>query len=632
MPAEIETRDIELEDTLPYPANAPAVCRGETLIQALRIRAAETPETVHLVLPQDGEPAETLTFARLLAGAEAVAAGLRARGVGKGHTVALMLPTGRDFFFSFLGILTAGAVPVPIYPPVRVSQIEDYAERQVSILGNAAVVALITDRRIEGLARLLGPKVKSLRVIATVETLAAVGRRASAPTLDGTSSPQDLGLIQYTSGSTGDPKGVTLTHANLLANIRAIGEAVQVRRDDVVVSWLPLYHDMGLIGCWLFALSHGLEMICFSPLDFLRRPKRWLEAMGEYRGSLSPAPNFAYELCLRRVRDRDLATLDLSSWRMALNGAEPINAETVRRFCERFASCGFRAQALKPVYGLAENAVAVTFPPRDEPPSIDRVERETFQQQGRAVPIAGGSAPDADALRFVCVGRAVAGHEIRLVDDDDTPVAERVEGHIQFRGPSATPGYFLNPEATAAIRTADGWTRTGDRGYLADGDLFITGRVKDVIIKAGRNIDPAAVETAAAEVEGIRRGCIAAFGVANPTTGSENLVVIAETRKKDPATRRKMAAEIKRRVRAVVKTSPDVVECVPPQSVPKTPSGKLRRAECRTRYLNGTLTPRRRPAWVQLLRLGAAASGAYALSLLWRLRSKRKASGSSETS
>ncbi len=608
-----------------------ASCRGTTLTAALRLRAAEKPEATHLILPQDDAEAEILTFGGLLDGAEAIAAGLRSRGVEKGQTVALMLTTGKDFFFSLAGVLVAGAVPVPIYPPVRVDQLEEYAERQVTILRNAAVTALITEQQMTSLARLLGPKVESLETIATAATLVAEGRSNSAGSTAATTVEQeldgeDLGLIQYTSGSTGDPKGVTLTHANLIANIHAIGEAVQVRREDVVISWLPLYHDMGLIGCWLFALCHGLEMVCFSPLDFLRRPKRWLEAMGTYRGSLSPAPNFAYELCLRRVRDRDLADLDLSSWRMALNGAEPINPETIRRFCERFAACGFRPEAMKPVYGLAENAVAVTFPPRAEPPRIDRIEREAFQRSGRAIPTEEPKDAEAasESLQFVAVGQAVANHEIRLVDDNDVPVDERLEGHIQFRGPSATPGYYLNPQATAAIRTADGWTRTGDRGYLSDGDLFISGRVKDLIIKAGRNIDPAEVEIVAAAVDGIRRGCVAAFGVANPKTGSESLVVIAETRKTDPGERQRMAAEIRHRVRSVVKSSPDVVECVPPHCVPKTPSGKLRRAECRKRYLNGKLIPRKRPVWMQLLRLGAAASGAYTLSLLWRLRSRGK--------
>ncbi|MEM7587527.1 MAG: fatty acyl-AMP ligase [Acidobacteriota bacterium] len=606
-----------------------AFCRGTTLTEALQLRAAEKPDATHLILPQDDAEAEILTFADLLEESRVIAAGLRARGVKKGQTVAIMLPTGKDFFFSFAGILLAGAVPVPIYPPVRVDQLEEYAERQVTILRNASVAALITEQQMTSLARLLGPKVESLETIATASTLAEEGRGAAAE-LDNLRNieldDQDLGLIQYTSGSTGDPKGVTLTHRNLIANVHAIGEAIQVRREDVVISWLPLYHDMGLIGCWLFSLCHGLEMVCFSPLDFLRRPKRWLEAMGTYRGSLSPAPNFAYELCLRRVRDRDLADLDLSTWRKAMNGAEPINPETVRRFCDRFAACGFRAEAFAPVYGLAENAVAVTFPIRAEPPRIDRIERDAFQHDGQAIPAAEPTADEdaSETLQFVGVGRALVNHEIRLVDDDDVPVAERTEGHIQFRGPSATQGYYLNPQATAAIRTEDGWTRTGDRGYLADGDLFVTGRVKDLIIKAGRNIDPAEVETAAADVDGVRRGCVAAFGVANPKTGSESLVIIAETRQKDPEERQRIAAEVKHQVRSVIKSSPDVVQCVPPHTVPKTPSGKLRRAETRERYLNDNLIPTKRPVWVQFLRLGAAASGAYALSLLWRLRSRTK--------
>ena len=428
----------------------------------------------------------------------------------------------------------------------------------------------------------------------------------------------DLALIQYTSGSTGDPKGVTLTHANLISNVSSIGEAVGVSDDDVVVSWLPLYHDMGLIGCWLFALWHGLPMISMSPLTFLRRPKSWLKAMSDYRGTLSPAPNFAYELALRRIRDRDLEGVDLSSWRWALNGAEAVGPETVERFCARFAPYGFRKESMKPVYGLAENAVALTFPAASETPRIDRVARETFQRQRRAVPAADGES----ALRFVSVGRPIAGNEVRVMDDDGQPTPERVEGDVEFRGPSATPGYYRNRRATAEIRTADGWTRTGDRGYFADGDLFITGRVKDLIIKAGRNIHPTEVEGAAAQVDGIRKGCVVAFSVGGVESGREQLVVVAETRQQDAEARAKLAAEVRRQVRSTVQVAPDVVELVVPRVVPKTPSGKLRRAETRDRYLNQELIPHRRPVWVQVVRLGAASLAATLVTWLWRRKSR----------
>ncbi len=603
----------------PTPARTSSV-RPSTLVEALRHSAAEQPDAEHLALLDGDGGVERLSFAQLLAGAEAVASGLRGRGVEPRETVALILPTGFDFYFSFLGVLLAGAVPVPIYPPVNLDRLEEYAERQVGILRNARVRALVTERQARVLAELLRPKVRGLRTLARAESLADEGRRAAAGGREIVVSAQDLALIQYTSGSTGDPKGVTLTHANLISNIRSIGEAVGVGRDDVVVSWLPLYHDMGLIGCWLFALLNGLKMISMSPLAFLRQPKRWLQAVSDYRGTLSPAPNFAYELALRRIRDRDLEGLDLSSWRWALNGAEPVSPETVERFCQRFAPCGFRKEALKPVYGLAENAVALTFPAADEPPRIDRVDRETFQVERRAVPAAGGE-DDAAALRFVSVGRPIAGNEVRVVDDDGGAAPERMEGGIEFRGPSATPGYFRNPKATAAIRTRDGWIRTGDRGYFADGDLFITGRSKDLIIKAGRNIHPTEVEAAAAEVDGIRKGCVAAFGAPGPESGREELVVVAETRTKDPQTRARLVAEVRRRVHSIVRVAPDAVELVPPHTVPKTPSGKLRRVECRDRYLDGRLTPRRPPAWVQVARLASAAAAATLATWLWRRRS-----------
>jgi acyl-CoA synthetase (AMP-forming)/AMP-acid ligase II len=587
----------------------PVECRGRTLVEALRIQLEERPEVEHLLpLADDGTPEEPLTFAQLHEGAEAVARGLRARRVMPGETVALMLPTGRDFFFSFLGILFAGAVPVPIYPPVKLDQLEEYAGRQSGILRNAQAKALITVPGARALAGLLRPQAPTLGPILRAEQLMEEGRRWRTGIALPEVSEDDLGLIQYTSGSTGDPKGVALTHANLIANIRAIGEAVEVRGEDVVVSWLPLYHDMGLIGCWLFALCHGLPIVSFSPLAFLRRPKRWLQAMTDYRGALSPAPNFAYELCLRRIRDRDLADLDLSSWRAALNGAEPIHPDTLERFCDRFGPRGFDPRALKPVYGLAENAVALTFTPLRELPRVDRVERDAFQRHRRAVPVGEDGDGDLDAteiLSFVGVGRPIPGNELRLVDDRGKPVPERVEGLVEFRGASATAGYYRNPEATAAIRTGDGWIRSGDLGYLADGDLFITGRGKDLIIKAGRNVYPQEVESVAAEVEGVRRGCVAAFGVPDPETGSEQLVVVAETRRKSPEDRQHLASEIRKRVGTEVKVAPDAVIVVGPHTIPKTPSGKLRRAETRSRHLEGTLERRRVPAWLQVTRLAA---------------------------
>ncbi|MGH9811846.1 MAG: fatty acyl-AMP ligase [Candidatus Acidiferrales bacterium] len=569
-----------------------------TLTEVLLYRARAMPGAPHLLLYDDQERLSTITFAELLVGAGAVARGLSAQGVRRSDTVGLMLPTCKEFFFSFLGTLLEGAVPVPLYPPFRADRLEEYAQRQVAILRNAEARALVTFREAERLARMLQPRVPSLASVSTAERLAQEG----PPGPPAPSRADDLALIQYTSGSTGEPRGVALTHSNLLANLRAIGAGTQVNAEDVVVCWLPLYHDMGLIGCWLFSLFYGLPIVSISPLEFLRRPERWLWAFHRHRGTLSPAPNFAYELCVRKVGDKATEGLDLSSWRVALNGAEPISPDTLARFQERYARHGFRPEAMMPVYGLAECTVALTFAPMGCAPRVDAVDRNVFQSVKRAEP---GPTVGADSLRFVSVGRPLPEHELRIVDDNNEPLPERVEGHVQFRGPSAMQGYYRNPEATAEARAADGWHRTGDLGYLADGELFITGRTKDLIIKAGRNIYPQEIEELAGDVEGVRRGCVAAFAVPEPKSGTEALVLVAETRATDDAARARITAEIMRRVNYTARISPDVVRLVPPQSIPKTPSGKLRRGACRDLYLQNALLQRPAPAWLQVTKLVA---------------------------
>jgi len=356
--------------------------------------------------------------------------------------------------------------------------------------------------------------------------------------------------------------------------------------------------DMGLIGCWLFSLYFGLAIAVTSPLLFLRRPERWLRLIHEHRGTLSPAPNFAYELCVRKVDAKDLAGLDLSSWRVALNGAEPVMPETLRRFTERFRPYGFRPEALMPVYGLAECTVALSFAALGQAPKIDAIAREPFLREQCAVPV---SASDGRPLRFVSVGRPLLGHEAKIVDAEGRPLEERREGRLFFRGPSAMVGYYRNLEATCAI-SCDGWYDSGDLAYQADGELYITGRSKDLIIKAGRNIYPHELEETAGEVDGIRKGCVAAFGVRDPEHGTERIVVVAETRETTPSARKHLHARVLREL-SHTGHPPDELVLVPPQTIPKTPSGKLRRDATRQLYLAGELTRSRAPAWWQLTRL-----------------------------
>ena len=584
---------------------------AKTFQDVLRLRGRADAARTHLIFFEDYGESPALTFGELLEGAGRVGAELMQRGIGRGDRVAIMLPTSREFFLTFAGTLLAGATPVPIYPPFRTDRIAEYAERQSAILANAGARLLVTFREAASVAKLLKPLVPSLESVATAEALVE-SQAAVPPGPPLHARAEDLALLQYTSGSTGHPKGVMLTHSNLLANVRAIGEALALRSNDVGVSWLPLYHDMGLIGAWLMPLYFGLPVVVLSPLAFLSRPARWLRAFHRYRGTVGGAPNFAYELAAAKVSDEDMQGLDLGSWRAALNGAEPVLPATLDRFASRFAECGFRREALLPVYGLAEASLAVTIPPVGRGPRVDRLERASFAQQGRAIPAPhDAAAEDANVISFVSVGPPIPRHEVRIVNDRGEDAGERVEGQLWFRGPSVTQGYYRNEPATAALfpqGAAAGWVNSGDRAYQAEGEIYITGRVKDIIIHAGHNLYPHEIEDVVAQVPGVRKGCAVAFGAPDPTTGTERLVVVAETRERDQAARARIAQAITAQVSAALGLPPDVVEVVPPNAIPKTSSGKLQRDATKKRFLSGELGSKTPPVWWQVARLGAASS------------------------
>ncbi|MFP3874683.1 MAG: AMP-binding protein [Thiohalophilus sp.] len=584
--------------------------QAQTLVDVLHWHVQEHPNRLHLRVIDGEQELATLTYAELWQGAKKVAAGLQQAGAQPGDCVAIMLATGVDYFYCFYGILMAGAVPVPIYPPLRRSRIGEHLQRYSGILRNCQATVLITMAEARAVAQLLKSQVDSLREITTHSDLLV--RRGSylAPAI----GTDDIAFLQYTSGSTGHPKGVVLTHANLLANIRVMGEAVEAGSRDVFVSWLPLYHDMGLIGAWLGSLYFAMVLVVMSPLDFISRPQRWLWAVHHYRATLSAAPNFGYELCLKRIGDEDSEGLDLSSWRLAFNGAEQINPTTIQRFSERFAPAGFRPQAMSPVYGLAESCVGLAFPPLEQEPRIDCVEREAFGREERAI-----FAPQADdnALCFVSCGRPLRGHEIRVTDKRDRELPERRIGALQFRGPSVTGGYYRNPEANANLFHGD-WLDSGDLAYIAEGEVFITGRRKDIIIRGGRNLYPHELEEAVGNITGIRKGCVAAFGANDPRTGSERLIILAETAETDPAARESLQREAVTASSDLVDLPPDEVVLVPPHTVLKTSSGKIRRSACRELYERGELDKPRRAVWRQLLQ---AVPGALAPA--WRRMRRR---------
>jgi 1-acyl-sn-glycerol-3-phosphate acyltransferase len=567
---------------------APAAARS--LIDVLQWHVEATPDRTHLLLHEaDGGP-RPITYGELWDGATAMAAALADRGVKPSDTVALMLRTEEAFFRTFFGVLLAGAVPVPIYPPVRPDRIEEYVARQANILASAGARLLVTFREVERVGSLLGGRTGALKEVVAVDRLTSPGSMRAISR----ATPGESALIQYTSGSTGNPKGVLLTHANLLANLRALGQALDIGPEDVVVSWLPLYHDMGLIGAWLGALYFGVPLAVMSPLVFLARPSRWLRAIHEHGGTISPAPNFAYDIAVRKIPDADLEGLDLGRWRLALNGSEAVSPDTIQAFTERFARWGFRPEAMCPVYGLAETSVGLTVPPLGRGPRVDRVARQPFEDR-RAIEPASADTPWP--LRFVSCGRPLPGHDVRIVDEAGHPQRDRVEGRVQFRGPSVTSGYYRNPDATAAAFSGD-WMDSGDFGYWAGGELFITGRRKDLIIRGGRNFTPQEVEELVGATPGIRQGCVAAFGVADSAVGTERLVVVAETRERDASRRLALRKQVRARTVDALGVPPDEVLIVPPGRVLKTSSGKIRRAAMREAYLAGDLEkPVRSAAW-----------------------------------
>ncbi|MCZ6474373.1 MAG: AMP-binding protein [SAR324 cluster bacterium] len=590
--SEGEARGITLGEVQTRPESA------RTIVEALEWHVEAHPRRPHVnFYGESGEP-EVLTYEGLLHGAKAVAAGLLEKDLQPGQAVAIMLPTGFEYFFSFFGILLAGGLPVPIYPPARPSQVEDHLRRHARILDNARTVIMITVREAKLVARLLKMQVPSLRHVATASELA----REEAPFMRRAALPSEIALLQYTSGSTGAPKGVVLTHDNLITNIRIYGDSLGVLPSDIFVSWLPLYHDMGLIGAWLGSMYYGVPLILMSPLTFLARPERWLWAIHHHRGTVSAAPNFAYELCTHRIEAHKIEGLDLSSWRMAANGAEAVIPETLHAFNARFKPHGLRPEAITPVYGLAEATLGVSLSPVESHFQVDRVKREAFERNRVAEP---AREDDATALQFVSCGRPMKGVELRVVNEAGQELAEREEGRLQFKSPSATSGYFRNPAETKLIQHGE-WMDSGDLAYISGGELYLTGRRKDMIIRAGRNIYPPELEDAVGSLPGVRKGCVAVFGSSDPATGTERLVVLAESRERSSERKDELRRAISDAAMKLLGIAPDDVVVAPPYTVLKTSSGKLRRTACRELYEKGQIGARQRSVLRQMLRVWLA--------------------------
>ncbi len=559
----------------------PDPCAGAaTLVDVLRHQERAQGDRRWLTLYAQDRVAATLTFAELGGAAAAWAAHLADVGVAPGDRVLLVLATERSFYEAYWGILLAGGVPVPAYPPVRLGRLEEYLASLAGLARSAGCGVLVTSEVLRPLVRPVGERLAGgLAVVVPGD----VAPGAAAP--DRPVAPGDLGLLQYTSGSTGTQKGVMLTHRNLLANLRASGAGAALGPGDVAVSWLPLYHDMGLIGLMLGTWYWGIPLIATSPVDFLRRPVRWLRLIAEHRATVSAGPNFAYSLVARKARDADLAGLDLSSWRLALCGAEPIHPVTIEAFGARLGAFGFRPEAFFPAYGLAEATLGVTFSRLGRPPRIEHVDAGRLEAEGVATRV----PPGPGARAVVSCGRPLPTVEVSVVDEGGAPLGEGRRGQVVVRGPSVMAGYYQNPEATAAA-LAGGGLHTGDLGFLLDGELFLSGRQKDLIIKAGRNYFAEDLEAAAAAIEGVRPGGLAAFAAENAARGTEEVILVAEVA--EGAQREGLEDRLRLQVAEATGCRPDRVVLVPPRTLPKTSSGKIQRFQARAWFLDGSLGSR----------------------------------------
>ena len=551
-------------------------------VQTLQQRIAAGAALGHDVTFVSGEVHVTVPWSQVHAEATAMAAGLQTRGVRPGDHVAILGPTSRPLVTAIQAVWLAGATVVVLPLPMRMGSLDEFVAQTRDRIHRGDIALVVADPE---LAAFVTPEPgdPELVVYDDLETEAGF----VAPAAD----PGAHAILQFTSGSTSDPKGVVLPHRAVCANLDAIAVAAELDVDeDVLVSWLPLYHDMGLVGLLTLAMTTGTRFVLGAPQDFLAVPGRWMQWMSRYGGTATAGPNFSYVLATRALRRaaKDGDSLDLSPLRVVLNGAEPIDPSTVADFTDAAGRFGMTPGAVFPAFGMAEVAIAGTFPPPGRGIVVDTVDRRVLESERYAAPVEVGS----DGSRgFALLGTAVPGLEVRIVDPaSGRERQEREVGELEIRGTSVCSGYYGRPDLNADL-FHDGWLRTGDLGYLVGGELVLCGRIKDVIIVGGRNVFPEDVERACNLIDGVRAGNVIAFGV-ETQKGKEGLVVVAESKllegaaDLDPVKR-----SVGERVRATVGIPAKDVVLVAPGTLPKTSSGKLQRALCRDQYLGKELQP-----------------------------------------
>jgi fatty-acyl-CoA synthase len=554
-----------------------------TVLEALDYAAAG--ETGFSFYTPRGALSGTLTFGQLRERSLDLAQRLVGAGLKKGDRVAMIAESTPDFFVFFYGCQYAGLVPVPLPFPMHLGGKEGYIAQLSRMMQSARAAAAVSSAELVDYLR---------QATAGLQT-PMVGTHADFYRLPESKTPlpriteDDICYIQYSSGSTRFPHGIAASHKSVTANCSGIlNHGVKARHGDRCVSWLPLYHDMGLVGCCLSPTYAQMSTDFIATPDFARRPLIWLKVLSENKGTISFSPTFGYDICLRRAARARSDEFDLSAWRVAGIGAEMVRADILARFAETFEPSGFNSKAFLASYGLAESTLAVTFSEIDTGIEVDAIVKRDYSLTGRARP--GQPANDALEVRpFAFCGKILPNHELAIRDNEGNDLADRLIGRVYVRGPSVMNGYFGDPAATKRVLSKTGWLDTGDMGYTVNGNLVITGRGKDLIIYNGRNIWPQDIEWAVEGLEGLRRGDAAAFSVEDQD-GAEEVIVVVQCRATDKDTREQIEREIAAQTRLIAGADCKVV-LAQPRSLPMTSSGKLSRTAAKANYLAGRYSP-----------------------------------------
>jgi len=546
----------------------------------------QTPDKVSITLLFAGRPDCPVTYRELIHGASGYVQTYTQYGIQPGDVVLLILQHDVDLLYAYFGAVLHGAIP-SIMPFLTEKLLPDrYRTDLAELVSVTRPTAIVTYREFESEVRAaLKPGEDSVKAVIVSDHAEGTANRPCTPdfaTFGGLRrKEEDVVLLQHSSGSTGLQKGVALSHRSVFNHLDAYAESIRLTQDDVIVSWLPLYHDMGLIACFLLPILRGIPVVQMSPFDWVRAPYRLLQAISTFHGTLTWLPNFAYNFCAQKIRDRDMEGVDLSSWRASINTAEPVKYKGHQLFYERFKPYGLRLETLQTSYGMAENVFAVTQNDLSKLPYVEDVDRESFASDLIARPAFDGRP----SIQMMSCGKPIPGTAIRVVDSKGLDLPDRHIGEIVLKSNCMLTSYYNRPDITKKAFLDGGWYMSGDYGYIFNGEVFIAGRKKDLIIVGGKNIYPQDLELLAYDVNGVHAGRASAFGLFNEATGTEDVVMVAEVDIDDPVERQKIADGIRATVTRGSAVALRYVHLVRHPWLVKTSSGKTARSANREKFL-----------------------------------------------